>query len=348
MIIAIFKMESFQKIRITAPGRLHFGLIDMNGGLGRVDGGIGAAIAKPDIVVSAEFGENLEVAGTDRADEILNAVNKLRDYANKELNVSTFNENIKINVEHQVPAHSGLGSTTQLRLAAAKAVSELNKITIPARELSKVVGRGGTSGIGTGVFERGGFILDGGHSFGAGKEKESFLPSSVSKAPPAPVLARYALPEDWYFVLVIPEVRSKVYGQREVNIFHKFCPIPAEDVEKISRLVLMKILPAVIERDIESFGSGLAGMQEAGFKKMEVSLQNKIVVELIGILNKVSFGSGMSSFGPAVYALACGRKHADEVANEAREFLTYLAGDNVKFEIFITTANNSGACIERI
>jgi predicted sugar kinase len=55
----------------------------------------------------------------------------------------------------------------------------------------------------------------------------------------------------------------------------------------------------------------------------------------------------MSSFGPTVYALACGRKHADEVVNEAREFLTYLAGDNVKFEIFITAANNSGAYIER-
>jgi beta-ribofuranosylaminobenzene 5'-phosphate synthase len=333
-------MESFHKIRIKTPGRLHFGLIDLNGGLGRVDGGIGVAIAEPNIVVSAKFGENLEVTGTDRADEIINAVNKIKNYVNKELNINTFNGNININVEHQAPAHSGLGSTTQLRLAAAKAVFELNKITVHVREMSKVVGRGGTSGIGTEV-------LDGGHSFGAGKQKESFLPSSVSLAPPAPVLARYELPSDWYFVLVIPEVKSKIYGQREINIFHKYGPIPAEDVEKLSRLILMKILPAAVERDIESFGSGLAGMQEVGFKKIEVSLQNKIVVELIGILNKVSFGSGMSSFGPTVYALACGRKHADEVANESREFLTYLAGDNVKFEVIITTADNSGARIER-
>jgi len=340
-------MESFQKIRIKTPGRLHFGLIDLNGGLGRVDGGIGVAVAEPNIVVSAEFGEKLEVAGTDRADEIINAVNKIKNYVDNELNINTFNGNININVEHQVPAHSGLGSTTQLRLAAAKAVFELNKITIPAREMSKVVGRGGTSGIGTEVFERGGFILDGGHSFGAGKQKESFLPSSVSNASPAPVLVRYDIPKDWYFVLVIPDVKSKIYGQREINIFHKYGPIPSEDVEKLSRLILMKILPAVVERDVESFGSGLAGMQEVGFKKIEVSLQNKIVVELIGILNKVSFGSGMSSFGPTVYALACGRKHADEVANEAREFLTYLAGDSVKFEVIITTADNCGACIER-
>ena len=33
-----------KRIEITTPARLHFGLIDMNGELGRVDGGVGLAL----------------------------------------------------------------------------------------------------------------------------------------------------------------------------------------------------------------------------------------------------------------------------------------------------------------
>jgi len=326
-----------EKIRIKTSSRLHFGLIDLNGELGRVDGGIGVALKEPNIIVNAKFNENLYIPCTERLDEIENAINKIRD------NIKNFNANIKISIENQIPAHSGLGSTTQLLLASAKAVCELNKISLASKELSKIIGRGGTSGIGTGVFDHGGFILDGGHAFGGGKEKNRFLPSSASRASPAPVLARYDIPENWYFVVVVPGVRSKIYGQKEVNIFQKYCPVPPNDVEKLSRLILMKILPSVVERDIESFGSGLKMMQGIGFKKIEVLLQDKIINELIENLNKISYGSGMSSFGPAVYALEDSKKNAKEAADAAARFLKERG---VNFEIFITNANNCGAEIE--
>lgn len=333
-----------EKIQIKTPSRLHFGLIDMNGELGRVDGGIGAVLKEPNIIVNAEFNEKLKINCTERLDEIQTAVNKIQNKFN--IN-EEFNTNIKIDIENHVPAHSGLGSTTQLLLGAAKAVTELNGISLSARDLSNIIGRGGTSGIGTAAFDYGGFVLDGGHGFGAGKEKDTFLPSSKStRASPAPVLARYDIPKNWYFVLAIPEVMSKIYGQHEVNIFQKFCPIPREEVEKLSRLILMKILPAVVEKDIDSFGDGLTGMQDIGFKKIEVSLQNKIVVEVLRLLKRISYGSGLSSFGPTVYALADGSKHACEVAEQAKEKLNNLADGKVNFEIFITSANNGGAEIE--
>ncbi len=336
-------MKNTKKIRIESAGRLHFGLIDLNGSLGRTDGGIGVALKKPEIIVDAEFIENsnasgIEIIGTKRTCEISDAVNKLNNLVN--LN-QKFNTNIKIIIKNNIPSHSGLGSTTQTLLAVSKAVTELNGISLNARELSNIIGRGGTSGIGTGVFESGGFILDGGHTFGSGKQKNTFIPSSISPASPAPILARYNLPNDWFFVVVIPAVKSKIYGQKEVNIFQKYCPIPESDVEKLSRLILIKILPSIVEKDIDSFGSGLSQMQNISFKKIEVSLQDEIVTGLIYNLNKNSYGAGMSSFGAAVYAVAKGRKHADEIAGCVNEF---LAG-KVNFKTIITAADNSGAKI---
>ena len=36
-----------QKITVITPSRIHMALIDLNGGLGRVDGGIGLSLASP-------------------------------------------------------------------------------------------------------------------------------------------------------------------------------------------------------------------------------------------------------------------------------------------------------------
>ena len=54
----------------------------------------------------------------------------------------------KFTVDSAYPPHSGLGSGTQLSLAVAKLISTMNNQDIKAVELAKIVGRGGTSGIG--------------------------------------------------------------------------------------------------------------------------------------------------------------------------------------------------------
>ena len=45
------------KMQITTPSRLHFGLLDLNGELGRINGGFGVALDKPSwrIVLSDEI-----------------------------------------------------------------------------------------------------------------------------------------------------------------------------------------------------------------------------------------------------------------------------------------------------
>ena len=42
-----------EHIKISTPARLHFGLTDMNGESGRIDGGVGLALESPHTVIEA-------------------------------------------------------------------------------------------------------------------------------------------------------------------------------------------------------------------------------------------------------------------------------------------------------
>jgi len=196
-------------------------------------------------------------------------------------------------------------------------------------EIAVKVGRGGTSGIGVAAFETGGFILDGGHKF---SQKKAFLPSAASKLPPAPVLFRRDFP-DWDILVAVPEQKG-ASQKNEVDIFRKECPVPLQEVEKLSHLILMQLLPALAEKDILIFGKSINAIQGLGFKKREVELQ-PVSKELMQVLrDSGAYGAGMSSFGPTVYAFG---KDAENLKKIAEEFL------EGKGQVFITKPRNEGA-----
>ncbi len=309
-------------LEITTPSRLHITLIDMNASIGRVDGGIGITLDEPVIRISAEKSENIEITGkSEHAERMKNSAAKLLPER----------EGIHISIEKDYHSHIGLGSGTQAALAAAMAVNKIYNLGLSVYYLAIKAGRGGTSGIGAAAFETGGFIFDGGHKF---SEKKDFLPSSASKLPPAPVLLRKDFP-DWDIVVAIPEQKGASLKD-EVNIFQKECPVPLSEVEKLSHIILMQLLPALVEEDIATFGESINKIQEVGFKKKEVELQ-PISAKLMEVLRENgAHGAGMSSFGPAVYAFG---EDAGNLVKTAQEFL------GGKGRVFITKARNEGARI---
>ncbi len=50
-------------MRIVTPSRVHITLIDLNATIGRLDGGMGIALEKPGIVLSARKSGELKVSG---------------------------------------------------------------------------------------------------------------------------------------------------------------------------------------------------------------------------------------------------------------------------------------------
>ncbi|MHA1829993.1 MAG: beta-ribofuranosylaminobenzene 5'-phosphate synthase [Candidatus Helarchaeota archaeon] len=338
------------KIKIQTPCRLHFGLIDLNGKLGRIDGGLGVSLNYPNVILEIEKlnnGQENIIEGLDNFIytnfNFIPPKNEIKITIQQILN-NFDTSGIRIKIKDLIPSHVGLGSKTQLSLALGQGINKLFNYNYDVNGIAKIVKRGGTSGIGIRSFERGGFILDGGHSFGKNAQKSSFLPSSASNAPPAPCFVNHSLPEDWYFIIAIPNIEKGAHGQNEVNIFKEKCPIPLNQVEKISHLILMKILPAIFEESIELFGEGLTELQNLGFKKYEVNLQPKIIPDLMKkFLEFGAVGTGMSSFGPATYGLIKGKKQAENLMINIQN---YLGERNSR--VFYTNCNNSGATIKTI
>ncbi len=308
------------KVRIKTPSRIHVTLIDLNGSIGRIDGGVGFAIEKPCVDVICEEFEGVEVEGGINRDRFERVAKILK---------GRFGFGLKVKVLSDYEAHVGLGSGTQVSLAIAKAFNDIYDLGLSVRELAEITGRGGTSGIGVAVFELGGFVLDGGHSV---KEKPHFLPSSASKAKPPKVLARYDLP-DWKVVVAVPNMKG-FYGGREIDLFKSHCPIPIEDVRKLCHLILMKLLPSVVEEDLESFCEVIKSIQYLGFKKVEIDQYGEVIWELI---ENEEFAVGMSSTGPAVYTVT------DTNAKEISRYLNeYFSERNIECKVYITKPNNRG------
>jgi beta-ribofuranosylaminobenzene 5'-phosphate synthase len=326
---------------IKTPSRLHLTLIDLNGSLGRIDGGVGIAIQKPRLILQVEpQDKDIEIFFEDQrlSEKIMNEyTEKIENSAKKMLEFLKIHSGFKFLVKKTYPAHSGLGSGTQISLAVGKIILNLNDMDMTAHEIAKIVGRGGTSGIGVRAFDHGGFIIDGGHRI---NEKPDFLPSSVSCASPAPLITRYDFPEDWDIILAIPNVPAGASGPKEVNIFQKYCPIPLKEVQKLSHVLLMKMMPAVVEADIGSFGDSVNQIQTIGFKKVELELQNPLINTLIVNMRSAgAAGVGMSSFGPTVYAIT--DTNSKEIFQSAQNIMKEVGG-----EVFITKAQNSGAIIK--
>jgi len=315
-------------IKVVTPSRLHLTLIDLNAEIGRVDGGAGITLEYPGLEISATEADNIEIIGNSLlAGKIKKAVQALLPTG----------KGIKLHIKDSLPDHVGLGSGTQAALSAAVAVNRIYGLEKSIRELAVAVGRGGTSGIGVAAFEDGGFILDGGHKF---KNKGSFSPSSASHVPPGPVLFRKNFPE-WPIVLVIPQGKG-AHDTEEVDIFKKYCPIPLAEVQEISHVILMQLLPALIEEDLESFGKAINHIQTVGFKKREVELQSQPVLDIMNYMRENgAHGAGISSFGPVIYGIVGSIEEGKRLQQETQRMLDESLGGRV----LLTKGRNRGADI---
>lgn len=316
-------------VKITTPSRLHFSLLDLNGALGRIDGGFGLAIAEPNFQITAERAKSIDVAASayrERAITVLQQFQQTYPFPG-----------IKLTFESEIPMHCGFGSGTQLSLGIAQAVNILYQFGLNVRELAQVVGRGGTSGIGIAAFDTGGFIVDGGHRYP--EQKASFLPSSaVGDIPPPPILLRYPFPE-LPLLIVMPNC-SRIYGDAEIELFRTLCPQPEWVAQKLSHILLLQILPALIERDMNTLGEALNDIQTFGWKRVEIDAQGpELQLTLDYLRDSRAFGAGVSSWGPAICVIA---EDIHKLKQETEAFLKTLPNGGT---CFITQANNLGASI---
>jgi beta-RFAP synthase len=312
-------MSESESVFVEAPARLHMGLLDLRGELGRRFGGIGAALDSPSLLLEAEKAERLTVEGED--------ADRIRVYATRFLERHGIATGGRLRLHRGIPPHTGLGSGTQLALATARALSALYRLEVDVPALAAATGRGERSAIGTWAFAHGGFLLDGGRREGSEGA--------------APLLMRREMPLSWRCVVAIPGVPRGLSGAAEEAAFRSLPTPPEELVGRIARLVLMVILPGLVEEDLPAFGRGVTDVQRL-VGEMFLPVQGERfahpqVSELIQwLLEQGAAGAGQSSWGPAVFGLFPDDQAGRGAVSRLRPRLPEGG------EAFVTSFNNAG------
>jgi beta-RFAP synthase len=315
-------MSGSRTVLVEAPARLHFGMLDLRGTLGRRFGGIGAAIPTPSLLLEASAHDTLETTGP--------SSERALDFARRFMTYHRLTGGARLQVHRAIPSHAGLGSGTQLALAVARALAELYELPTDALSLARAVGRARRSGVGTWVFARGGFVLEGGRH--------------VQGSAPAPLLVRYPLPAEWRYVVAVPPARPGVSGEAEAAAFARLPPPPERSTMRVSHLVLVALLPAIVERDLQTFGRALTEIQCINGRWFSPAQGGPFApgpsAELVRLMGDWgAAGVGQSSWGPAVYGIVSGDDAAHALAERVRDTM------GERGEVYVGGFANEGATI---
>ena len=98
---------------------------------------------------------------------------------------------------------------------------------------------------------------------------------------PLPSSSATSFPSDWRILLATPRIPAVRAAVQRVDIFRTHCPVPVEEVRALCHEILMRMLPGIVERDLDLFGSSVNAVQGLGFKKVELGLQPDEVPALI-------------------------------------------------------------------
>ncbi|UCH57073.1 MAG: kinase, partial [Candidatus Bathyarchaeota archaeon] len=239
-----------------------------------------------------------------------------------------------VRILSDIQEHSGFGSGTQLGLAVGTALSEIYGLGLSAEEIALELDRSRRSGIGTYAFKHGGFIVDGGHR----TDRQEGIP---------PLLFRVDVPEDWLFVIGLPDFVQDRSGLVEADAFKKLSSPPEALIGEISRIILIQMIPAILERDVFSFGEAMTSIDfrfGAFWERVQGGRFSHPLIEagVNCLLENGALGVGQSSWGPAFYGLVEGEKDAAELSEKLKGFLN--SGGRCG-EAFVARPNNRGADI---
>ncbi|MCS7312383.1 MAG: hypothetical protein NZ742_05670 [Acidobacteria bacterium] len=293
---------------VQAPARLHLGMLDLEGGLGRRFGGLGVAVERPVVRVAVRPASDFTVRGP-WAERVRAVAERFFEAARAAGRPTP--PGAVIEVHQVIPAHVGLGSGTQLHLAVVEALTHMVGWNLTVVELCRLAGRGRRSGVGTWTYLHGGLVLEGGRR------------TDGTDIGPAPLLGRYVLPPAWRFVLVIPRESRGIHGDVEEEAFARGISMDAETVGRLCRLVLMQFLPALLEGNVTAFGQAMTEIQQIvgdAFAPVQGGrYANPVSAACVeALLELGAAGAGQSSWGPTVYGLAVDEDHAERLAAALR------------------------------
>lgn len=312
-------------VTVTAPARLHMGFLDPGGALGREFGSIGVALNEVVTRVCFLRVDGQEGAGGGRQEKSAVIARRLSK-------IFGFPDTAEVTVQESIPEHIGLGSGTQLALAIGMGLQRLYGSDRSVREVARAIGRGKRSGIGIAVFERGGFVVDGGRG-----------PKTVTPPP----LARFEVPPRWRFILVFDSRGQGLHGDSELAAFRALPPFPGAEAARLCHLLLLRGLPAIAEEDLAEFGAVITEIQRSVGDYFAPAQGGRFTSPdvarcLAWLEQQGAVGIGQTSWGPTGFCLVDGPAAAQRLVDHAR--VRFAECSNLS--LLVASARNTGAAIE--
>ncbi len=316
-------MSATRTVFVSAPSRLHFGLLSFGNPDARQFGGVGVMIDRPGVKLRVQRAEAFEVDGPLR-DRIRHAALQWSESSG-----AAGELRCKIELLAAPRPHSGLGVGTQLALAVATGLNAFHARAVPSIEnLAKSVGRGLRSAVGTYGFAAGGLIAEQGK-----------LPTETV----SPLLERVALPNQWRFVLVSPKEGAGLHGATEQTAFDQLPPVPVAVTQRLTATMCDRILPAAKSGSFSEFSVAvyefgfLAG---SCFKSVQGSAYNGEELErLVKHIRATGVrGVGQSSWGPTIFSICQSESTALALADNIRS-----QDWGTEHELVIASPDNRGA-----
>jgi beta-ribofuranosylaminobenzene 5'-phosphate synthase len=319
-------------VRVTTHARLHFGFCNLSLARERLYGSLGVGLDRPQVSITATPDEGVTCDNPTVHDYATRAV--------EQLDV----DGADVTVDGSFPRHVGLGSGTQLALATLAAVAHAHDRPVNARRLAPELGRGGRSGIGVATFENGGFVLDAGHP----TTRFTTDRPALGRWSVPPVTARHPLPDDWRFLVVVPDSDAGPSGDAEDRSMRSVVEsAPPSPSDRLAGVITRRVLPAITEGSAERFGAAVAEVGRLNgtwYTDEQGGVYRPPAGELVAALDETPavYGAGQSSWGPSVYGITDADRSA--AAREAGRAALNAAG--VDGRVLIAEGRNRGAAVD--
>lgn len=304
------------------------GFIDLSGSLGRHFGSIGVALNEIRTRLTLTKSEQRLITGpsAQRAERCLSQL----------CGAMAVSDQVYIAIDTAIPEHVGLGSGTQMALAIGTALNAYYELGLTVREIASVMDRGLRSGIGIGVFEHGGLVVDG------GRGEKTDIP---------PVLVHLDVPEDWRFILVFDRRGQGLHGVQEIAAFEALQPFPQQEAEHLCYRIMMQALPAIAENDLQLFGQVISQLQIAVGKHFAPAQGGIYASQEVGnamswLAKQGAVAIGQTSWGPTGFCAVESPDIADSIVNLAKGQFAHLV--NLDFIAVSANKQKGAARIARL
>ncbi|MCE4614312.1 MAG: hypothetical protein F7B60_02095 [Desulfurococcales archaeon] len=239
-------------------------------------------------------------------------------------------EEAGVEIHGCIPPHRGLGSSTQLYLATAKALALYKGERFDWKEMVSKLGRFKTSRVGALLFKYGGLVIDGSEVVGGHQSIKSLYHAS--------------LPRNWTILLVDPGGTPGPGEEWEENMWATL-PVAQREMNDKGERIVKTLAYAANLRDLDSFVKAAVELDRLTgqyFSTLNQGVTDGLVIDLVNALSGEGVVLMQSSWGPTLYTITAS-KDAVKIAELAKEVSTSLGFHAV--EVSVVKPRNNGAAL---